>query len=255
MNSKLAVFDFDNTIIDVNSDTFVDRVILKQKNESSKKYYEYPVEIEQLTKSHNWTHRMNAVFSYMNLKYSIQQEQIVNCMHEIFIEDSMKQLIKKLHAHGFELVIISDANSIFIHEILRKNNLDTLFSKIYTNKAEFCATTGCLKVQPFNECFNSNKELFNCSTKVCSTNICKGEVLKRHLDQANGLTNVTTVVYIGDGKNDYCPGLCLRESDFYFVRENYSLSKLLDRRKSLGENIKAKIIKWSTAKDILPMIG
>lgn len=253
MITKLAVFDFDNTIIDVNSDTFVDRILLRLTNQTEEKYYEYPLEIEQLTKSHNWTHRMNAVFSYMNSKHSVQPQNIIDCMREIVIKDSMKQLLQHLHSKEFQIIIISDANSIFIQEILLKNNLDYIFSKIYTNKAEFCDQTGCLKVQPFNESFNLNQELFNCPTQVCSTNICKGEVLKRHLCEIE-LSNLAEIIYVGDGRNDYCPGLCLRETDFFFVRENYSLSKLLDKRHNLRECIRSKIFKWQTAKDLLEIL-
>lgn len=249
MNNKLAVFDFDNTIIDVNSDTFVDQILLRLKNETDKKYYDYPFEIEQLAKINNWTYRMNAVFDYMNTKYSIQPKDIIGCMHEISIDDSMKQLLQRLHANRFDLIIISDANSIFIQEILQNNNLDEIFSHIYTNRAEFCTITGCLKVQPFNEWFNSSKTLFNCETQICSTNICKGEVLKRHLE-TNNLSSFNKIIYVGDGKNDYCPGLHLRYDDLYCVRENYSLSKFLYKRKDLCEHLKAKIIKWSTAKEL-----
>ncbi|CAF1151288.1 unnamed protein product, partial [Brachionus calyciflorus] len=212
--------------------------------------YEYPREIEDLTKSLNWTHRMNAVFDYMNSKYSIKKHDIIECLHQIEISDPMKNLLRFLHSNSYNLIIISDANSIFIEEILEKNGLFNLFSKIYTNKAHFCDQTECLKVQPFNEEFNLNKELFKCPTQICSSNICKGSVLLRHLEE-NSNGGDKKLVYVGDGHNDYCPGLSLSEQDFYFVRDRHSLSRLLEKRLDLAKNIKSQVFKWVDGDDIL----
>lgn len=244
---KLAAFDFDHTIIDVNSDTFIDRILLRKNQDTTNKNYKYPNEIENFTKTHNWTHRMNAVFNYMDSKYSVTKQDLINCLHEIKIEDSMVDLLKTLHKNSFNLIIVSDANSIFIEEILKKNGLLELFTKIYTNQAEFNIER--LQVQPFNELFNANKELFDCPTKICSTNICKGMVLTRHLEQnSNGSAQL---VYVGDGHNDFCPGLYLGENDYYFVRNNHSLSRLLAQRRDLAEKIKSKIFNWTSGNDIL----
>ena len=59
------------------------------------------------------------------------------------------------------------------------------------------------------------------------------------------------MIYVGDGSNDYCPGLTLRKNDFYFVRNNYSLAKLLKRDEILANKIKAQIKYWSQASEIL----
>jgi pyridoxal phosphate phosphatase PHOSPHO2 len=58
------------------------------------------------------------------------------------------------------------------------------------------------------------------------------------------------LVYVGDGTNDYCPGNLLRENDLYFVRQNHSLSRLLQKG-DLADKIKAQIKYWLNADDIL----
>lgn len=204
---KIAAFDFDHTIIDVNSDIYIDKILVQKYPEIESKRFRYSDEIEDLTKKLNWTHRMNAVFQFMNLNHSIKKQDILSCLQEIKIHDEMVNLIKLLKEKSYELIIVSDANSIFIEEILRQNNLLDYFSTIYTNKADFNQENECLRVQPFNELFNPNGELFNCPTKICSTNICKGSILDHHLTlkKSNGIYNENKhMIYVGDGDFFVC---------------------------------------------------
>lgn len=243
---KLAAFDFDHTIIDVNSDTYIDRLI----GEAGR--YSYPDEIENLRNTHNWTHRMNGVFEFLHVNHSVRKHEILSCLKEIKIEQSMIDLIKQLKDKSYELIIISDANSVFIEEILNQNGLSDYFSTIYTNKAEFCAENELLKVKPFNETFNKNGELFDCPTKICASNICKGSILTHHLSTLDKSKPIDKhLIYVGDGSNDYCPGLYLNENDLYFVRNNYSLAKMLARKTDLACRIKGNVHYWTSGKDIM----
>lgn len=235
---KVAAFDFDHTIINVNSDTYIDKLIGDVR---------YPDEIEQLH-SLGWTRRMNAVFEYMRKKCDIQKSDLLDCLREIKIDDSMIELIRKLQQNSYELVIVSDANDIFIDEILRVNGLGDAFSSIYTNRGEF-DQDGQLIVKPFNEIFNENGDPFDCSTKICTSNICKGSVLAKHLEQKSNSDK--KLVYVGDGRNDYCPGLYLNKNDFYYVRSNHSLEKLLRKDPSLAEKLAVNVSYWKSAQDIL----
>ena len=68
--------------------------------------------------------------------------------------------------------------------------------------------------------FNFNGEVFECDTQLCEKNMCKGTVLKRHLENYGKSRNrEIQIVYVGDGRNDFCPGLVLTEKDFYFVKK------------------------------------
>ncbi len=57
-------------------------------------------------------------------------------------------------------------------------------------------------------------------------------------------------VYIGDGKNDFCPGTKLGERDYVLPRRGMTLSKLLENE-TYRSKITAKVIDWSTADDVL----
>jgi pyridoxal phosphate phosphatase PHOSPHO2 len=256
IKAKLAVFDFDNTIINANSDTYIDKLViekLSQSDQDVKKSFKYPSEIEELYNKFNWTHRMNGVFEYMKRNHDITKNDMINCLKEIKLNDSMVALLKALKDYEYELVVLSDANTIFIEEILKNHDLHTDFSKIYTNFGEFNETEQLI-VKPFNETFNPNGELFDCSTKICASNICKGAVLRAHLNSLHEKEinqNEMSLIYVGDGHNDYCPGLCLKENDFYFVRDNFSLARLLRREKELSDKLKSQILYWNDAADIL----
>jgi pyridoxal phosphate phosphatase PHOSPHO2 len=168
---KLGIFDFDNTIIDVNSDTFIDKLLI---GNDDNRYYKYPAEIEDAyIKTRNWTNRMNAVFAYMRNSHSIKQSDLIECLNEIKISDSMLKLINQLKENGYTLAIVSDANTVFIDAILRRNQIADCFYKVFTNPAEFDEQEKLL-VRPFSEIFNESGKGFDCETKICSTNICKG---------------------------------------------------------------------------------
>ncbi|CAO3593918.1 unnamed protein product [Absidia cylindrospora] len=53
-------------------------------------------------------------------------------------------------------------------------------------------------------------------------------------------------MYVGDGKNDYCPGLYLREGDRMFVRSGKALARYLENQQAVAA-IKAKITYWDSS--------
>ena len=269
---KIAAFDFDHTLIDVNSDTYIDKLLIK---DSDTKRYKYPDSVEDLYKQFNWTYRMNGVFEYMNTNHNITKSDLINCLNEIKINDSMINVIKRLYQNGYKLSIISDANTVFIETILRQNNVYDNFHKIFTNPADF-DENGRLNVKPFSEIFNKDGTPFDCSTRICSSNICKGgicfisfilsfyisiqlflkirlkDVLKSYISELKSNLNedLSHLVYVGDGTNDYCPGILLSDNDSYFVRKHHSLSRLL-QKEDLASRIRTQVKYWLNADDIL----
>jgi len=165
----IAAFDFDNTIIQVNSDTYIDKLV---KNSIAT----FPSHVEQTYNTHGWTARMQAVFDLMHSEFNVTETDLVKCLKEIEVDESMKKLLRVLKEKNYELVIISDANTIFIEVILKQNGLNDLFDlekRVYTNKS-FFDEKGRLNVVPFNEGYNQDGQPFNCETNICTRNICKG---------------------------------------------------------------------------------
>jgi pyridoxal phosphate phosphatase PHOSPHO2 len=61
------------------------------------------------------------------------------------------------------------------------------------------------------------------------------------------------LIYVGDGNNDYCPGRLLGINDFFCVKNDHSLAKLL-KNEEYKKEIKSKLIYWSDANEIISQI-
>lgn len=90
----IAAFDFDNTVINCNSDTYIDKLV--KKNVSSEEKFSYPPAVREIYEQHGWTKRMQAVFDYMQSEFGITEADFVSCMKEIKIDESMKRLFNLL---------------------------------------------------------------------------------------------------------------------------------------------------------------
>lgn len=243
MNLKLALFDFDNTIIDCNSDTYIDKLIGYTFNK-------YPQEINSIK---HWTQRMNHVFDYMSSKYNIKIEDIIECLKEIKIDSHMIDLILKLKDNSYELIIVSDANTLFIKTILQANNIYDKFDHIYTNYVD-SSMTNCLKLIPFNEIFNENKQPFSCKTKLCTENMCKGDIFIKHIEK-KGPSESSHIIYVGDGPNDYCAGSKLTTNDHFFVRNDHRLHRIMLKNDDLLKSISSNVTFWNSAKEIIETLN
>lgn len=58
------------------------------------------------------------------------------------------------------------------------------------------------------------------------------------------------LIYIGDGRNDFCPGRYLGKNDLFCVRNGFSLAKLLLNEEH-SSKISSKIIYWTNANEII----
>ena len=264
---KLAVFDFDYTIVNANSNNYLNKLVIeRQMTDNPSKNttpsiatlnkFKYPPEIEHLHNKNNLTVRQNAVFKFMHENHNIDKDTMVKCLGDINISDSMRQLFYFLKENNYDLVIISDSNTFLIETILRRNNVAHLFEpcaeKILANRSEF-DETGRLHVVPFNRCLNKNGADFVCSSETCRLNMCKGSVLEDFIQRSMDINMNQRVIYVGDGHIDFCPGTKLKEGDTFFVKKNSSLSKLLESENYKAQ-IKSSIKLWKTANEILSQL-
>ena len=248
--SKIAVFDFNHTLIDTNSDYYINKLI-----EEKDQFFQFPNEIENLYTKFDWTSRMNAAIEFMFDFYGVDTNRILECLKEIRIDDAMIKLLKVLRENRFELIILSDSNQVFIETILRENRVFELIDKIYTNPS-YLDEANNLKIIPFNRVFNFNGEVFECDTQLCEKNMCKGTVLKRHLENYKKSRNKEIqIVYVGDGRNDFCPGLVLTERDFYFVKKKFPLDELLQNVSDLSKKLLSRPLFWNNARHIIDSLN
>ncbi|KAF9926790.1 hypothetical protein FBU30_003701 [Linnemannia zychae] len=231
------------SLIDTDSDRFVIEYlspILRQKLDTS---------------SMQWTDLQNDCLKIYH-EQGGSSHKVRESLTKIPMDGKMIEACRLLHSKGWVLAIVSDANQVYIEGILEHYGIRDLFSAIITNPA-FWDDKGRLHIQRL---IPSDGTPHGCPTGVCSLNICKGqEVDKLLLQLGNNMTEETTtaplrMIYVGDGRNDYCPALRMKASkDIYFVRKGRSLEKYLQSpgTPQIQEAIHARIVYWDKAGEIL----
>ncbi|CAM9796073.1 unnamed protein product [Choristocarpus tenellus] len=103
---------------------------------------------------------------------------------------------------GAEQAIVSDANTVFIEQVLSHHGLRPLFTKgIHTNSGAF-KEDGRLDIGPHW----AKESPHGCPR--CPPNMCKGSILEEIVGRGpEGERKYDKVVYVGDGKGDFCPVL------------------------------------------------
>lgn len=216
----LAVFDFDHTIVNDNSD-IVARNIINPPNliPDSKNY------------PNDWTQYMQQVFDTIK-NINISTEQIINSVSIMSPNKGMPKLLRALYENNINIIVVSDSNSLFIENWFKYNKLFDVLSYVYTNSGNI--EDGRITIKPY-----ASQTLCD----WCTKNMCKGTIIKEHILCTNKIYN--KLFYFGDGKNDLCPVLKLNQNDIAFPREGYVLDKLLK-----SHTTEAIVIPWSTGDDI-----
>ncbi|WOL08185.1 hypothetical protein Cni_G16937 [Canna indica] len=227
MANIVVMFDFDKTIIDCDSDNWViDDLGGTQL-------------FDELLKTMPWNSAMDTIMREFHSQ-GRTVEEITESLKRAPLPINVISAIKSAYALGCELRIVSDANRFFIETILKDHELINYFSEINTNPS-YVDEEGRLRIFPYHD-FNSSTH--GCS--LCPPNMCKSAIIKRI--QATTLAGgKKRLIYLGDGKGDYCPSLKLNEEDFVMPRKNYPLWDLIvDNPQAL----RAEIHEWSNAEEL-----
>lgn len=232
---KLMVFDFDHTVVDDNSDTWVIRCLPGQT---------LPDSVKSSYRKGHWTAFMGRVMNYIG-EQEISPDRVRSVMETIPFTAGMTDLLKFIseHKNTIDCIVISDSNAMFIDWILNASGLHAAVDQVFTNPAKF-NELGYMEVQ----CYHSH----DCDR--CPVNLCKKKVLELYLsEQSNGGVEYERIFYVGDGGNDLCPTSCLRGHDVAMPRKGYTLEKLLAKLEGQEDNasLKAKVIAWNSGSDIL----
>lgn len=217
----LAVFDFDHTIVNENSDIVARNLIHPPNLVPNSK--DYPG---------NWTQYMQEVFDTLKT-IEITAEKILKTVSLMSPIQGMPKLMKTLYDNNVDVIVVSDSNSLFIHCWLKENELLEVISCVYTNPAKI--EGDAIKIKPY--ALQTNCEL-------CTNNMCKGTIVEKHISLRTNITYDKTF-YFGDGKNDLCPILKLTKNDIAFPRIGYTLNNLLKSHTTQSE-----VMPWSTGDEI-----
>ncbi|CAH0730496.1 unnamed protein product, partial [Brenthis ino] len=223
--SSLAVFDFDRTIVNDDSDaTIINR--LREKKP--------PPEWE--AGNHDWTPYMSDVFEHA-YSAGLHPSDILDSIASMRPNPGILELITTLAKEGWDVLILTDANTVFVNHWLKVHGLQEAITAVITNRAFWKQDR--LYIEP---CMNQT----TCTR--CPSNLCKSIALT----QWTKSRGYSRVVYSGDGRNDYCPATSLPPDSIVFPRQGYPMDNLIKKTlSSPNPQVTAKVVPWSDAFTIL----
>ncbi|KAL5824418.1 hypothetical protein ACOSQ3_020481 [Xanthoceras sorbifolium] len=224
----VAVFDFDKTIIDLDSDNWV----IDELGATDL--------FNQLLPTMPWNSLMDRMMKELHSQGKTI-EDIVEILKRVPIHPRIIPAIKSAHALGCELRILSDANMFFIETILNHLGLKDYFSEINTNPS-FVDEQGRLRILPYHD---FTKSSHGCT--ICPPNMCKGLIIERIQASLAKEGEKKRIIYLGDGSGDYCPSLKLKEEDHVMPRKNFPLWDLIFTNPI---RIKAEIHEWTDGEEL-----
>ncbi|XP_065848478.1 thiamine phosphate phosphatase-like protein [Euphorbia lathyris] len=231
MAGTVVVFDFDRTLID--DDT--DRWVVTRMGLTSL--------FNQLRPTLPWNSLMDRMMKELHSRGKTADD-IAQCLNQMPLHPRVTEAIKSIHALGCDLRIVSDANQFFIEKILGHHGLLGCFSQIITNPTSI-DDEGRVRISPYHDLSSSPHDC-----RLCPSNLCKGTVIDQILVSTTQ-NEKKRFIYLGDGRNDFCPSLKLGEGDYVMPRKGYPLWDQLCSKPTL---VKAKIHEWSNGKELADIL-
>lgn len=225
-SATVIVFDFDKTIIDVDSDNWV----IDSLGATDL--------FNQLLPTLPWNSLMDRMMMELHSQ-GRTLEEIAECLKKAPLDPHVISAIKSAHSLGCDLRVLSDANMFFIETILKHHGIFECFTEVNTNPS-FVDEQNRLRIFPHHD---FNKLSHGCN--LCPPNMCKGKIIER-IRASTFAQGMKRFIYLGDGKGDYCPMLKMSEGDYVMPRKNYPVWDLITSNVGL---IKAEIHEWSNGEE------
>ncbi|XP_074892487.1 phosphoethanolamine/phosphocholine phosphatase isoform X1 [Buteo buteo] len=229
----LLVFDFDETIINENSDDSIVRAAPGQA---------LPEHIRQTFREGFYNEYMQRVLAYMG-DQGVKMGDFKTVYENIPLSPGMPELFQFLSKNHelFEIILISDANMFGIECNLRAAGFYSLFRKIFSNPSGF-DKRGYFTLGPYH----SHKCL------DCPANMCKRKILTEYLaERAQEEVEFERVFYVGDGANDFCPSATLTSADVAFPRKGYPMHRMTqEMEKQQPGAFQATVVPWESATEV-----
>ncbi|XP_003786525.1 phosphoethanolamine/phosphocholine phosphatase isoform X1 [Otolemur garnettii] len=229
----LLIFDFDETIVDENSDDSIVRAAPGQQ---------LPESLRATYREGFYNEYMQRVFKYLG-EQGVRPRDLRAVYEAIPLSPGMGDLLQFVAKQGacFEVILISDANTFGVESALRASGHHGLFRRILSNPSGPDAR-GLLTLRPFH----------THSCERCPANMCKHKVLSDYLrERAHDGVHFERLFYVGDGANDFCPMGLLAGGDVAFPRRGYPMHRLIqEAQKAEPSSFRASVVPWETAADV-----
>lgn len=233
----LIFFDFDETLVDECSD---DAMVTVAPSGS------LPSWLKDTYRPGRYNEYMQRVLTYL-AEQGVTPSTVHNTIERLPPCPGIPALLRFLRScpsQDFEIICVSDANTVFIETWLQSLGFHTLFTRIFTNPAHF-DENGQLQLRPFHshDCLR------------CPMNMCKAEIVRRYTAQRvheRGGRRYQRVLYVGDGANDFCPSLTLGPGDVAFPRHDFPMHRLIQEMyEAKPGEFKATVVPWRSGEEII----
>ncbi|CAI9259817.1 unnamed protein product [Lactuca saligna] len=236
MSGIVVIFDFDKTIIDIDSDNWV----VDELGATDL--------FNQLLPTMPWNSVMDKMMNELHLQ-GRSIEDIENVLKRTPIHHRVVPAIKAAYALGCDLRVLSDANLFYIETILKHLGIRECFSEINTNPG-FVDDKKKLRILPYHDF-----HVFSHGCTLCPPNMCKGKIVER-IQSELAKEGKKRIIYLGDGAGDFCPSLKLGENDCMMPRKDFPVWDLICKNRKL---LKAEVHEWTDGEDLervlLQLIG
>ncbi|KAJ0524329.1 putative inorganic diphosphatase [Helianthus annuus] len=201
----MIIWDFDRTIITEDCDRWV---VLE--TDLTKLFHRVRVSLD-------WIQIIDRMMDALHAQGKTIND-FVDRLNKFTIDPQMISAIRSAHELGCEMKVLSNANQFFIETILKNNGVFECFSGIISNPT-VVDEEGRLRILPYN-----GRHFFPHGCKHCPPNLCKGIVIDKIRESD---AKKRGIIYIGDGKDDFCPVMKLTEEDHLMPKEKLILYYIL----------------------------
>jgi len=161
LKKTLIIFDFDNTVIDKNTDGEIIRAqSLLGQCISAKNYFKNDV---------GWAESMSYTLKELHLN-NINKQEIDKIILDIPLTPGFDEVFDTLRKHKerFDCIMLSHSNTYFIDLLVKKYNLGNCFDSIHTYECEWQGKdeSGPLYVKPY--------DTLSVDCDICPPDFCKG---------------------------------------------------------------------------------
>ncbi|TTW40630.1 putative phosphatase phospho1 [Bagarius yarrelli] len=212
----LFLFDFDETLIDENSDNSVVRAAP----------FTLPVSLSNSQRPRFFLEHSQKIMTFLN-------ESGVT-------EEAVRDAIERIPASP------GRGGASPLPTWLRHAGARGLFAEVFTNPAEF-NRDGRLVLRPYHA--HSCPE---CPENMCKQLILRDYASKRAKEQGEPFQKI---FYIGDGQNDVCPTLALGLNDTVFPRRGFPMHRIIqDLQRTQPGVYRPSVVPWERGQDVVDFL-
>ena len=233
MKTKLAVFDFDDTIIDqsLEAKKFFALTKLFSNQELAHEFLE-KVKKKSISWSDQWL--------TFNESTNVSKEEVHKALCEYgTVVNGMDKVLRKLHNDHFDIILLTHNNKHIVEPILANFNLLSYFEEVLARPSSLSQDG---KVENFEKVSDNWNGCIECD----KYGFCKKIVLNEFIQTRGSYDHI---IYFADGANDLCPAMSLGLRDSICPRQGFPLEKELKSRKP-----RAQVMFWSDGFDVLNTI-